>query len=182
MPRFESSDVHHASYTRHDVKMTEELPSGSLHGSDRRRGASAIAAATSSADDRRADQVVTGATPRALDLVAFVVLAVVLRGESLTPLQAVGAAAATVRTALELWGRIGPAGTIALIPVVYAVACALAGASQPPIRTLAAYVEATGGQPQASLLGFGRRTGTAIRQLAERLHPSLHLPAETAGP
>lgn len=32
------------------------------------------------------------------------------------------------------------------------------------------------------LLGFGPRTGTAIRQLAERLHPSLHLPAEAAAP
>lgn len=32
------------------------------------------------------------------------------------------------------------------------------------------------------LLGFGPRTGTAIRQLAVRLHPSLHLPAETSAP
>jgi iron complex transport system substrate-binding protein len=32
------------------------------------------------------------------------------------------------------------------------------------------------------LLGFGPRTGTAIRQLAERLHPSLQLPAETPTP
>jgi iron complex transport system substrate-binding protein len=32
------------------------------------------------------------------------------------------------------------------------------------------------------LLGFGPRTGTAIRQLAERLHPSLHLPAEASAP
>jgi len=32
------------------------------------------------------------------------------------------------------------------------------------------------------LLGFGPRTGTAIRQLAARLHPSLQLPADTAAP
>jgi iron complex transport system substrate-binding protein len=32
------------------------------------------------------------------------------------------------------------------------------------------------------LLGFGPRTGTAIRQLAERLHPTLQLPAEVDAP
>jgi len=44
---------------------------------------------------------------------------------TLVPAGFIVALAATVRTALALWGRVGPAGTIALVPVLYAAACAL---------------------------------------------------------